>query len=337
MSITIKDVATLAGVSTSTVSKVLNNWSTISQPTVSRVQDAIVKLNYTPNTRAVNFAKQTTNNIIYLTSLGKDEAYKNPHMFDIMCGVGSELAKTNYSLQVVDTSKDTVPGSSVKDVIARRLADGMVIHGSAINKETADLIINQQFPHIIIGRPDFDNQLCWIDTNHALAGRYAANHMLECNYTKVAFIGGKKKDYISYQRQKGFISGMYDYGYSIPESMIGYTDSSVEASYLTALDFLAAEKKPQAIVCENSMIAVGVVKAIKEANLRLPEDIGLLTFDTYPYSQIIDPKPTVIDINVFDMGVQAALIMMNKLHNPSLQIQSFVTLPVLNQGITTRK
>ena len=90
MAITISDVASEAGVSKSTVSKVLNNWSTISPETTARVQEAIKKLHYIPNARAVSFAKQTTQNIVYLTDLAQNSAYENPHMFDIMCGLSGE-------------------------------------------------------------------------------------------------------------------------------------------------------------------------------------------------------------------------------------------------------
>ena len=102
MSVTINDVANEAGVSKSTVSKVLNHWTTISPATVEKVHAAIEKLHYTPNSRAVSFAKGATSNIVYLTNLEKDTAYRNPHMFDIMCGVHHTLSENNYSLTLVN-------------------------------------------------------------------------------------------------------------------------------------------------------------------------------------------------------------------------------------------
>jgi DNA-binding LacI/PurR family transcriptional regulator len=335
MPITISDVAREAGVSTSTVSKVLNNWTTISPATIERVNKAISKLNYTPNFRAVSFARQTTQNIVFLTALGKDEAYHNPHMFDIMCGVNSEISKSNYSMTLVDTFMDTYAGESVAKVMSKKSADGMIIHGSAINKEIADLIIKQQFPHILIGHPGFETGLCWVDTNHALAGQFAAEYLLSCGYSDFAFIGGKRTDYISMQRQKGFLGAMHSYGYSIASDRIHYTNSSKEESYQATMKLLESNKPPRVIACENNTIAVGAMKAIDKLNLEIPKDIAFLTFDVYPYSEIIEPKPTVIDINVYDMGVQAGIMMIRKLENPSLQIQTYTTLPVVNIGKTT--
>lgn len=336
MPVTINDVANEAGVSKSTVSKVLNNWTTISPATASKVQAAIQKLNYTPNSRAVSFARQTTQNIVYLTALGKDEAYQNPHMFDIMCGVYHEVSGNGYTLTLVDISDEAYPGEKVSQVITSKCSDGLIIHGSAISKEIASLILEAGFPHIIIGHPGFESRLCWVDTNHALAGQYAAAHMLNCGYTDVSFIGGRKTDYISMQRQKGFLSGMLDAGHHIPLARIGFTNSSKEEGYLFTQSLLQSQQnRPQAIICENNTLALGVVKAVHEWSLRVPEDIAILTFDVYPYSSIIEPKLTIIDINVYDMGIQAGAMMIRKLAAPDLLIQSYTTLPVLIQGTST--
>ncbi len=337
MSVTINDVAAAAGVSKSTVSKVLNNWSTISPATVQKVNDAIARLNYIPNSRAVSFARQSTHNIVYLTYVQKGEAYENPHMFEIMCGVHHELARNGYALTLVNISEESYPGEKVAQVISSGSSDGLIIHGSAITREIASLITSNHFPHIVIGHPGFESGLCWIDTNHALAGQYAANHMHNCGYSNVAFIGGKKNEYIAMERLRGFQTGMLDFGHHIGSALIGYTNSTIKEGADAAMHILTAAVRPQAIICENNTIAIGVVKAIEHLHLIIPDDIAVLTFDVYPYSSIIDPQLTIIDIDVYDMGVQAGAMMLRKLENPELLIQSYTTLPVLIQGASTVK
>ena len=93
---------------------------------------------------------------------------------------------------------------------------------------------------------------------------------------------------------------------------------------------------PRAIVCENNTLALGVIQAVKDRQLSIPDDIAILTFDVYPYSSIIDPQLTIVDINVYDTGVQAGSMMIRKLQNPELLIQSYTTLPVIIQGESTR-
>lgn len=335
MSITITDVANEAGVSKSTVSKVLNNWSTISPETTAKVHAAIKKLNYIPNSRAVSFAKQTTQNIVYLTNLSKRTAYKNPHMFDIMCGIYHELAEKDYTLTLVDTSEENYPGESALKEINRRSADGLIIHGSAITEELAQKLIEENIPHIIIGHPTFEERLCWIDTNHSLAGEYAAKHMVDCGYTDIMFIGGKKSDDISNQRLKGFKKGMNNHKIPVMQRRIIYTNATRQSAYETTLQQLQENPIPHAIVCQNNTLALGVMKALEELSIQVPVDTAVLTFDQYPYSSVIDPSLTIIDIDVYDMGVQAGNMMIRKLENPNLLIQSFTTLPTLIQGKST--
>ena len=151
MSVTINDVANEAGVSKSTVSKVLNHWTTISPATVEKVHAAIEKLHYTPNSRAVSFAKGATSNIVYLTNLEKDTAYRNPHMFDIMCGVHHTLSENNYSLTLVNTSEEHYPGEKVSEVITSGSSDGLIIHALPLIKKLQILFWMQAFHTLSLG------------------------------------------------------------------------------------------------------------------------------------------------------------------------------------------
>ncbi len=335
MAVTIREVAKEAGVSISTVSKVLNGWTTISPETVARIQDAIKKLHYVPNSRAVNFARGTTMNILFLAALSKDRAYSNPHMFNILCGVQRELAARNYTLTLVSEPESDSLEEYLEQITSGKIADGILIDGSVFSSKLAKPLISSNYPHMLIGHPGIGSKLCWIDTDNALAGEFAAHHMLECGYSHVAYLTNKEKGYISTQRLNGFLGGMYYYGYRLPDEYIGYCDDSISGGYECAWKILSLSRRPCAIVCENNTLALGAIRAINEKKLSIPEEIALLTFDSYPYSQIIEPTPTVVDIDVYDLGVQAAQMLLRKIENPSLLVQSNTTLPVLKQGETT--
>ncbi len=137
-----------AGVSTSTVSKVLNNWSTISPETCARVRRAIEKLHYTPNAQAVSFAKGAAKNILFLSSLKKEEAYHNPHMFDTLCGVQKELSSHGYTLMLMEPPDNVSPETFLKDQIARRIADGILIHGSCNIPSLSKIMLKYQYENV---------------------------------------------------------------------------------------------------------------------------------------------------------------------------------------------
>ena len=173
MAATIKDVAKLAETSTATVSKVMNGSYSISKETIKRVEWAMKELNYHPNMRARNFVRQSTRSVIFVTSLGRDAGFSNPHMFEIMAGLEEALSEKEYALGIKSLSKrDAI--DYVKYVVDTKLADGLVIHASVISKELDMLVEEYKIPHIVIGMPDFQNHFCWIDIDNRLAGEMAA-------------------------------------------------------------------------------------------------------------------------------------------------------------------
>ena len=178
MAVTIKDVAKAAGVSTATVSKVMNGSYSISRETVDRVNRVMQELDYHPNLRARNFVKQSTKTIVFVTTLGKNAGFSNPHMFEIICGMEHMLSEKGYSLVVKHISVAQAT-EYVHRTAEAKSADGFVIHASVVSRELDELIFREEIPHLVIGNPNFNSHFCWIDIDNRLAGELAAKHLLE--------------------------------------------------------------------------------------------------------------------------------------------------------------
>lgn len=337
MTVTIKDVARVAGVSPSTVSKIINHSPTISEATISRVQEVMKQMNYYPNAQAQNFAKQTTHNIVFLTKIEPHIAFLNPHMFEIMCGVQESLSRKDYNLSFAGINHENEAISIMERIIAQKRADGLIVHGSVTTKELTSFLIKCKFPHVIIGKPGFESQVCWIDTNHYLSGQIAAEHLCDFGYKKIAFISVGINDVISTQRFKGFKDIMESKNLPVPEEYVKYGNFTKLDGFNLANELLDSKNHPQAIICEDGDIAIGVVKSINEHGLKIPDDIALICFDDFPFSRLIDPPPTVVDIDVHDIGLQAGAILIRKIKNPALQVQTFTTMPNLIIRDSTQK
>lgn len=327
MAATIREVAEKAGVSVSTVSKVLNGWTTISDATKEKVLAAVRELNYTPNASAVHFARGCTNSVTYLTRLDPGTAYSNPHMFDTMCGAFQGLAKEGYTMMMTDLSDEEHSRESIRAIISRKETDGIIIHGSAISLELADLILNSGMPHLVIGHPDFDSRLCWVDVNHLQSGQFVADYICSKGCKDPVFIGGRKNDRISSEREKGFRTQMLHNHQRMDHNHVFHTDNTWQEAFTITQKLLEEDPLPDAIISEDNTIAVGISRALREKGIRVPEDLQFLTFDIYPYTPIMDPVPTAVHIDVYDLGLQAADMMIRKIRNPKLMIQSFTTLP----------
>lgn len=154
MSATIRDVARLAGTSTATVSKVMNGSYSISRETADRVRKAMDELDYHPNLRAKNFARQSARTIVFVAELGRNTGFSNPHMFEMMCGLMHALEEKGYTL-IVRNMRAEDCSHYIQEAADSKQADGFVIHASVISEELDEMIFEKGIPHIVIGNPNF--------------------------------------------------------------------------------------------------------------------------------------------------------------------------------------
>ena len=329
MSVTIKDVAREAGVSISTVSKILNSVPGISEATTRRVEEVMARLDYAPNSRAASLARKSARCIAFVARLDEYEPYKNPHLFDIMCGVQEALYSKGYGFLLLDSLR-----ADVEKMMLSRAFDGVIVHGGALSKAMHQLLVNRKFPHIVIGHPS-DTRINWVDTDNALGGRIAVEHLSGCGCRDVAFIGALETDDISNERLAGFCAAAEENGCEYRESWIKHTDGTLQSGRAAALELLTAPDRPDAVVCSSNLLAFAFAEAAHELGVSIPDGVQLITFDRYPYSPLIVPEPTLVQIDVRDMGRVAAKQLLQELKKPELRVQSFTTLPSLIVGTST--
>lgn len=338
MAVTIKDIAKEAGVSTATVSKVINGKMYVSSATRERVLQVMQRLSYVPNASAANLARRASKTILYADSFYKGLPYQNPHMFDIICGVSHELSRKGYRLSLLNLeSCGKKPKEIFEEAILSRVADGIILNGVYATAQIERLMLRYDFPQICIGKPEFDTILSWIDTNHALSASLAVEHLVGGGCRKIAFVGGRKSDKIFMDRLRGFRSAMQSSGLDVRERWISYNESDVNTIYRSVLELLDASEIPDGLICTNSLMAVGALRAIEERHFSIPDQISLIAFDDYPYSPTVSTPPTVIDIDLFSLGVHAGNLLLKKVRDPAMLIQTYTALPRLLQRSTTRK
>ena len=324
MGVTIKDVAEAAGVSISTVSKVLNGHYSISEKTAQRVRGIMREMNYYPNANAQSFASGSNHTVVLLANLAPNAAFQNPHMFEIIAGLEEALCKRGYRLILRGTDATSACGIA-EEIISRRSADAIAVHVGVMSHPLAAVLTRLQFPHIVLGAPDFDSQVCWIDNSNTYSGTVAASFLLSRGYKRLAFIGGKSYDLGSALRLQGVKQGLSNAGAKLEDQYIWLGESTRADGFRMVENLLSQKELPDAIICANNYIALGCVDAVAKKGLRIPKDIGVMAFDNFPFSQIIEPPLTVVDINVRDMGAQAAKFLTDIMRHPNTQIQTYIT------------
>jgi len=326
MPVTIHDVAREAGTTISTVSKALNNSYTISGETTAHIKAVAERLGYRPNARAQMLARQANREIVFLTSLPKNIAFTNPHMFEILAGAEPALSVQGYALKLRGCDPNTVCPIA-KDIMESKLADGLLLHASVVTRELTVLLTHMKIPHIVIGKPNFSSSLCWIDNNNKLAGELAAGFLTDSGFINTAFIGGRDEDKISQDRLEGVKKRLRESDLSFKPVNILKGESSIEEGFRMANDLLGGSNQVDSIICANNLLAFGCLKALQAHNVKVPEDISLITFDDYPLAQLTNPMLTTVSIDMFDIGDQAGKLLVGKIKRPQMQVQIYTTVP----------
>ncbi len=330
MAVTIYDVGREAGVSISTVSRSLNDSFTIPEKTKQKVLEAAERLEYRPNARAKNFARQSTGTVLFATDLYKNIAYENPHLLEIICGVTTELDKKGYAILLKSVTRQLAP-EYLKQVIMERVVDGLIVHANILSEEFTCFLSKCDFPYLVIGKPDSRTGICWMDVNHEQAGELAANYLLDRGYRKIAFLVGSE-DQLSRSRQTGINHAMGEEELEV-ELVICNSNFNVEDDLLESL--LTRSEPPEVLLCSNNHLALHCIQFINRTGRKTPDDIAVLTFDNYPFSTITEPKISAIDVDMNDLGVNAAQFILQRMKKPNLRTQSFCTLPSVMEREST--
>ena len=334
MSVSIKDVAKKAGVSISTVSKALNDKSSVSSSTIERIKQTAEDMGYVPNSRARVFATKETKQIVFIADIPKDTAFYNPHVFEIIMGLQHSVSKRGYSL-IVESVEKKEALEYISSLYKKNMADAIVVHASIITKRLESLIVKSNLPHLIIGQPDYQSTLSWIDTDNTLSGAIAIRHLLKKDYYPVAFVGGKADDMISLHRFEGAERELKQNNLSFEEQYVLSTSSTIVSGMNAAKKILKMEKPPRSVLCANSVIAFGMMQELRNQKIKVPKDVAVMTFDRYPFSDFTEPRVTSVDMNMYEIGEEAGSILIKNLSHPNLRIQTFTSEPCIFEREST--
>lgn len=252
-------------------------------------------------------------------------------MFEIISGITTYLDAKDYSLTLKPLTKQAAP-LYIRDIIQQRQADALIIHAYVLSKELAAILSRVDFPYLVIGKPQFHCNICWIDVNHEQAGQIAANYLLDKGYRQMAFIMGQEDAALSKSRLTGINQVMSEE--ELPVEVI-YNESPYALDD-KALDLLLMEQsRPEVLLCSNNHLALHCLQYIRRLGLKVPEEIALLTFDNYPFSMLTDPAITAVEVDLHEMGINAARFVLQRIRKPNLQTQSYCTSPCILEREST--
>jgi len=332
---TIYDIARALGVTVSTVSRALNNVPTISEATRKLVLDKAKELNYSVNKLASSLSSGKSNTI------GVIVPTMQIHFFaEAVHSIEKELKKHNYSLllyQSNESFEDEVNG--VKTLLEAQV-DGIIASLSLETQETSHFqeVINQRKCLIIFDRTHKNIPAPVVKLDDFKAGYLATQHLIEQDYRNIAFITTDKEIAIFQDRFHGFEAALKEAQLPQQEEFIVRGDLSIEAGIKGTEQILKSEIRPDAFIGGDDFTAVGIIQALKSANIAIPAT-GVIGFANQTFSSFITPTLSSIDQQANKMGEECAklFLKMVKQKNPYEAIEQIVLDPLLVKRKSTNR
>lgn len=337
MAVTIKDVAKAAGVSTATVSRVINSSSLIPPDTSEKVRKIMLNMEYHPNSIARSFAHQSTYTVALIVDIDNMDAFNNPFFYQIQYGIEKVLSSRSYYLMIANEKTMINHETALNKLIFEKRIDGIILPASLLKKSLVKRMEKDRFPFIVIGEPEEGFSVNWVDINNIMAGEIATDHLIKNGFKKIAFISGSLKDIFNKNRLNGYKTALEKHNIHVSQDLVIEGVSTKEDGCRIMNILLESKNRPDAVVVTNNISAFGALKAIKEKGYSVPEEIGLISFDSYPIAEFSEPNMTTVDIDVFDLGIQAATMLLKEIEIPSESMQhSLLSVNLISRGTGER-
>lgn len=319
MAVTIKDVATLAGVSPSTVSRTCKNNPSISEETKERVRKAMAELGYEPNFQASNLASQNSRTIGIILPASAKEVYENSFYLEAIQGISHYCNGRQYMTTIVTGQDETEILDAVRSMSRSGKVDGFIVLYSKKEDPVIDYLFNEGLLYILIGKAtQYTNQTIYIDNDNLLAGREAAEYLYQLGHRRIAYLGSDSSLMFSADRKAGYQLALASHQLPVrPEYCVEVKNVS-ENNEEAIRGLLMQKDRPTAILVSDDILAVSLERVCLENHLAIPEDLSIISFNNSLFARLTSPQLTSIDIGAGQLGSEAASQIINHIENPNL-------------------
>lgn len=309
MSASIKDVAKLAGVSTATVSRVINQYPFVSEETKEKVNQAINELNYYPDQGGRNLRKGTSKTILVLIPDIRNTFYSN-----ILYGMDTVARQYEYNLIIASTYSDLARERNLIKLLRKKLADGIIFLASTLEeKELVDL--HEQYPVVQCCEYNKGTSLTRISIDNYQAAYDAVEHLIKKGHKRIAFLSSNNDFLSTHLREFGYKQALQDYKIEIDEDLIvrgGYSFESGRKGTHIVMNSIAP---PTAIFAISDLVASGAIQALYSLNLRTPQDVAVCGFDDIDMAQQLTPPLTTVAQPLELLGSMAVKTLIDKIQD----------------------
>ena len=310
---TIRDVARAAGVSVSTVSRVLHGHPAVNGDLQKRVQEAIETLDYQPN-RSAQRLRSNMSSVIGLVI----SDIENPFFTSIVRGVEDVAYSKQMTVVLCNTDEDPRKQERYVDVMAEERVAGLIIAPAYGDSVQSLLKLRQSgIPTVLLDRNVGEDKIDAVLVDNVAGAYTATQHLIALGRRRIVLVNGDTRIKTFADRHRGYCKALEDAGIPFNREYVVEVYPKIERSIEAALALLQLDPRPDAIFAGNNLITVGVLKAIKQLGLNIPQEIALVGFDDMPWSSELCPPVTSIAQPTYELGQEAARLLIRRIQDPN--------------------
>lgn len=314
MAVTIKDVAALAGVSPSTVSRTCNNNPSISKETKERVKKAMQELGYEPSQPAVN--NQSVKLIGIILPPSSRETFENSFFLEVIRGVNQVCNNMHYISTVITGENYNEIISAIRTMTENDTIGGFIVAYSITDDPVTEFLHKEGLKYVLIGKASkYANQTVYVDNDNILAGKEATEYLINLGHKNIAYFGSKNSLMFSAERMQGYIISMISHNLKYNCCI---EVESIEDSENAVRQLLTKRDRPTAIVVCDDIFAVVIERICFELNMSVPDDLSILSFNNSLLARLTASQLTSIEINSLQLGAESASQIINHIENSDL-------------------
>lgn len=323
---TISDIARQAGVSKTTVSRILNgNFDRVTAETKEKVQAIIKRMDYLPNALAKGLKSMTTEVIgIIISDL------RNPFWAAVLDGIERTSRALGYKIMICNSCNDaTLEERHIKELRNKKV-DGIIINPNPRNQAIFASLVEDHYPIVALNRKIEGISVHTVSVNNVKGAFMATEHLIRLGRKRIALIVyPPERVSPRLERIEGYLQALNQYDIEINDLLIRIIEDKPQYAKQAALQMLSGPERPDAIFSTNNLMSLEILEGIKELGLRIPEDVSFIGYDETVWSRLVDPPLTIVKQPAYEMGEAAARSLISQIRSRSSEGTSYLMEPSL--------
>jgi DNA-binding LacI/PurR family transcriptional regulator len=313
MPVTIKDIAKQANVSHSTVSRALRGSPLIPESTAERIRETATGLGYLPSAAARSLKTNRSQALGVIVS-----SIDDPYFSEILQGIEEAAQDSGYSLFMAASQRDSERERHIVQVMREHRVDGVIICSTPFGAEQSQQFLKYGIPIVAVNNQAAEDYRYSIYHDDVDGSRQVTRYLIDLGHKRIAYLGNSLSGRTTLDRLSGFEQEMDAARLPVPPGTVHQVPGGGAEDGLAGLEhFLSLSKRPTALICYNDMLAVGVLKGLQQAGIRVPEEMSVTGFDNIVFSAYTNPPLTTFDQPKQFIGAEAARLMLDLLQSPT--------------------